>query len=196
MRKANRLINDFKKQEKYSIWKHIEAMAVNYAVYSKSLLGMEPFLTGKDVYVYVDTENLVVVCLDCYKRHERPTYEESEGIEPIIFREGDEPRESIVWKLKETMRMMERRLRLCHFELTVYGVLLTEANITNAEDLEEVWDANHIKVFEGFKDLRHRRAAVNTVASMRARIYCDASLDSELDKELNEGRRASQNGND
>ena len=42
------------------------------------------------------------------------------------------------------------------------------------------------KVFEGFKDLRHRRAAVNTVASMRARIYCDASLDSELDKELSE----------
>ena len=186
MRKANRLINDFKKQEKYSIWKHIEAMAVNYAVYSKSLLGMEPFLTGKDVYVYVDTENLVVVCLDCYKRHEQPTYEESEGLEPIIFREGDEPRESIVWKLKETMHMMERRLRLCHFELTVYGVLLTEANITNAEALEDVWEANHIKVFEGFKDLRHRRAAVNTVASMRARIYCDASLDSELDKELSE----------
>ena len=185
MRKANRLINDFKKQEKYSIWKHIEAMAVNYAVYSKSLLGMEPFLTGKDVYVYVDTENLVVVCLDCYKRHEQPTYEESEGLEPIIFREGDEPRESIVWKLKETMRMMERRLHLCHFDLTVYGVLLTEANITNAEALEDVWEANHIKVFEGFKDLRHRRAAVNTVASMRARIYCDASLDSELDKELN-----------
>ena len=186
MRKANRLINDFKKQEKYSIWKHIEAMAVNYAVYSRSLLGVEPFLTDKDVYVYVDTENLVVVCLDCYKRHEQPTYEESEGLEPIIFREGDKPRESIVWKLKETMHMMERRLRLCHFELTVYGVLLTEANITNAEALEDVWEANHIKVFEGFKDLRHRRAAVNTVASMRARIYCDASLDSELDKELSE----------
>ena len=186
MRKANRLINDFKKQEKYSIWKHIEAMAVNYAVYSRSLLGVEPFLTDKDVYVYVDTENLVVVCLDCYKRHEQPTDEESEGLEPIIFREGDEPRESIVWKLKETMHMMERRLRLCHFELTVYGVLLTEANITNAEALEDVWEANHIKVFEGFKDLRHRRAAVNTVASMRARIYCDASLDSELDKELSE----------
>ena len=186
MRKANRLINDFKKQEKYSIWKHIEAMAVNYAVYSRSLLGVEPFLTDKDVYVYVNTENLVVVCLDCYKRHEQPTYEESEGLEPIIFREGCEPRESIVWKLKETMHMMERRLRLCHFELTVYGVLLTEANITNAEDLEDMWEANHIKVFEGFKDLRHRRAAVNTVASMRARIYCDASLDSELDKELSE----------
>ena len=184
MFKTNRLINDFRNQKKYSIWKHMEAMAVNYAVYSVHKMGVEPYLTGKDVYVYGNEENLVVVCVDCYQKKDKPTYEEGESIEPLVMLHGQEPQESVVWKLKETMRLMQRRLSLCRFDLNVYGILLTEARITNADDLEDMWKANHIKVFEGFKDLRHRRASVNADEGLRGHIYCRAALDSGLDGEL------------
>ena len=184
MMKSNRLINDFRKQDRHSIWKHIEAMSVNYAVYSTFKIGVEPHLTGKDVYVYANEENLVVVCVDCYKEKEKPTYEEGGSIGPVILNRGQEPCDSVVWKLKETMNIMERRLSLCHFDLPVYGVLLTEARITNAEDLEDVWESNNIRVFEGFKDLRHRRASVNADDELKGHIFCNAALDSELDAKL------------
>ena len=143
--KSNRLINDFRKQEKYSIWKHMEAMAVNYAVYSVHKMSVEPYLTGKDVYVYGNEENLVVVCLDCYHEKQKPVYEEGESMEPVILHPGQEPRDSMVWKLKETMRLMQRRLCLCQFDLNVYGILLTEARITNADDLEDMWFTFNIR---------------------------------------------------
>ena len=189
MRNSNRLIKDFKKQDRFSIWKHMEAMAVNYAVYSESKIGVEPYLPGKDVYVYVSEENMVVVCVDCYKGKDKPTYEESESIEPVILNPRQEPRNSMVWKLRETMMLMQRRLELCHFDLSIYGVLLTEARITNADDLEDVWEANNIRVFEGFRDLRHRRARVNADYGLRGRIFFSASLDSELDAELEESEK-------
>ena len=164
-------------------------MAVNYAVYSESKIGLEPYLPGKDVYVYVSEENMVVVCVDCYKGKDKPTYEESESIEPVILNPRQEPRDSMVWKLRETMMLMQRRLELCHFDLSIYGVLLTEARITNADDLEDVWEANNIRVFEGFRDLRHRRARVNADYGLRGRIFFSASLDSELDAELEESEK-------
>ena len=116
---------------------------MNYAVYSESKIGVEPYLPGKDVYVYVSEENMVVVCVDCYKGKDKPTYEESESIEPVILNPRQEPRNSMVWKLRETMMLMQRRLELCHFDLSIYGVLLTEARITNADDLEDVWEEIH-----------------------------------------------------
>ena len=189
MRNSNRLIKDFKKQDRFSIWKHMEAMAVNYAVYSESKIGVEPYLPGKDVYVYVSEENMVVVCVDCYKGKDKPTYEESESIEPVILNPRQEPRDSMVWKLRETMMLMQRRLELCHFDLSIYGVLLTEARITNADDLEDVWEANNIRVFEGYRDLRHRRARVNVDYGLRGRVFFSASLDSELDAELEESEK-------
>jgi len=181
MRKKNRLINDFRKQNRCSIWKHMEAMAMNYAVYSNHLTGLAPYLTENDVYIYVDSENLVVVCVDSYKRHEMPTYEESESFEAMIYHHGSEPRESLVWKLKETMRMMKRRLYACNFDFNVYGVLLTEAKIINVEDLEEMWEANNIKVIEGFRDLKHRTVSVNADEELSVKIYYGAAIDSDLD---------------
>ena len=184
MLKSNRLIKDFRRQDRFSIWKHMEAMAVNYAVYSESKIGVEPYLTGKDVYVYANNENVVVVCLDSYKRHEQPTYAESEGMEPIVFCSGCDPRDSMVWKLNETMKIMEKRLNQCRYDLHVYGVLLTEATITNAEDLEEMWEKNHIKVFDGFKDLKHRRASVNSDIKLDGCTICRVALDSTLDDKI------------
>ena len=183
MLKTNRLIDDFKRQTKITIWKHIEAMAVNYAVYSYHLNGFDPYLRDKDIYVYSNSDNMMVVCLDRYGRHDNRTYEESDGMDSIIYSTGCEPRESMVWKLKETLQIMRNRLQKCQYNIEVYGVLLTEAHITNADDLEDMWEANHIKVFEGFCDLKHRRARVNADDTLPGKIYFGAAIDVELDAE-------------
>lgn len=88
MRKEYRLISDFKRQTQTTIWKHLDAMAVNYAVYSSHLKGLAPFLTDFDVYLYCDNSSMVVVCLDCCGQGEEQKYEESETLSPLIFREG------------------------------------------------------------------------------------------------------------
>ena len=181
MLNANRLINDFRKQTKTTIWRHMKAMAVNYAVYSNHLKGMSPFLTNKDIYVYINTTNMVVVCLDCNKRCEKRTYEESEDMDAIIYRTGCEPRESVVWKLKETMRIMKARLNSCPNDIEIYGVLMTEADITNADELEDYWEANNIKVIEGCCHLRCRRAEVNADDSLIEKLYYNMAIDASLD---------------
>ena len=184
MLNANRLINDFRRQTRTTIWRHMKAMAVNYAVYSNHLKGMRPFLTDKDIYIYINATNMVVVCLDCNKRCEKRTYEESEDMDAIIYRTGCEPWESMVWKLKETMRIMKGRLNSCPNDIEIYGVLMTEADITNADELQDYWEANHIKVIEGCSHLKYRRAEVNADDNLIEKLYYNRVIDYSLDNTL------------
>lgn len=174
MRNRNRLIRDFRKQTKTTIWKHMEAMAVNYAVYSNRLKGFAPFMNDDDVYIYCDSTNMVVVCIDCYDNYEDRTCVESVDMEPIVYLPGYEPHEGRVWKLKETMQIVKERLQKRHIVMKVYGIMLTEAKITNAEELELVWEFNDMKVIDGFVSLGHRKAGVNNDEDLRGKIYFDA----------------------
>ena len=184
MQMDNRLIDDFWKQTDASIWKHMRAMAVNYAVYSNHLRGIAPFLNENDVYFYVSTEAMVVVCVDCNQQGKR-SYEESDGMNALIYRKGAEPQESMVWKLKETLRIIERRLEGCKFDLKVYGLLLTEAEITNAYYMEDTWEKQHIKVIDSMMRLRYKRAEVNNDEDMMMeRLYFTVATDAMLDTEL------------
>ena len=176
MRNRNRLIRDFRKQTKTTIWKHMEAMAANYAVYSNRLKGFAPFMNDDDVYIYCDATNMVVVCIDCYDNYEDRTCVESVDMEPIVYYPGCEPHEGRVWKLKETMQIVKERLQKQHIDLKVYGVMLTEAKITNAEELELVWEFNDMKVIDGFVSLGHRKAGVNNDEDLRGKIYFDAAV--------------------
>ena len=176
MRNRNRLIRDFRKQTKTTIWKHMEAMAVNYAVYSNRLKGFAPFMNDDDVYIYCDATNMVVVCIDCYDNYEDRTCVESVDMEPIVYLPGYEPHEGRVWKLKETMQIVKERLQKQHIDLKVYGVMLTEAKITNAEELELVWEFNDMKVIDGFVSLGHRKAGVNSDEDLRGIFYFDAAV--------------------
>lgn len=168
------MIRDFRKQTKTTIWKHMEAMAVNYAVYSNRLKGFAPFMNDDDVYIYCDSTNMVVVCIDCYDNYEDRTCVESVDMEPIVYLPGYEPHEGRVWKLKETMQIVKERLQKRHIVMKVYGIMLTEAKITNAEELELVWEFNDMKVIDGFVSLRHRKAGVNNDEDLRGKIYFDA----------------------
>ena len=152
MMNENRLIDDFWKQTKTTIWKHMDAMAVNYAVYSNHLRGFAPI------------------------------YEESEQVDMLIYSSGFELRESMVWKLLETTHIIKNRLTNSGYDIEVYGVLLTEANITNADDLEDMWEEHKIKVIEGFSSLKHRWAAVNNDEDNDAKKYFDALIDEKRDE--------------
>ncbi len=182
MMNENRLIDDFWKQTKTTIWKHMDAMAVNYAVYSNHLKGFAPFLTDKDVYIYANTKNVVVVCVDCCGHSDEQIYEESEQLDMLIYSSGFELRESMVWKLVETKNMIKNRLSNSGYEMDVYGVLLTEASITNADELEDMWDEYKIKVIEGFSSLKHRWASVNNDEDNDAKKYFDALIDEKRDE--------------
>ena len=166
MRKEYRLINDFKKQTQTTIWKHLDAMAVNYAVYSSHLKGLTPFLTDFDVYLYCDDSSMVVVCLDCCGHCEEQTYEESPTLSPLILADGHEPRVSKVWKLAQTVRAINNRLMI-----PVYGVLITEADITNAYVLFEMWDSNNVTVIDYMKRLKYRQIRVNEDENLDCKSY-------------------------
>ena len=185
MMNENRLIDDFWKQTKTTIWKHMDAMAVNYAVYSNHLRGFAPFLTDKDVYIYANTKNVVVVCVDSCGHSDEQIYEESEQLDMLIYSAGFELRESMVWKLVETKNIIKNRLSNSGYEMDVYGVLLTEANITNADELEDVWDEYKIKVIAGFSSLKHRWASVNNDEDNDAKKYFDVLIDDKWDVKCN-----------
>lgn len=171
MRKVNRLIKDFKKQTSTSIWKHLDAMAANYAIYSTHLNGLPPFLTDYDVYLYCNDNNVVVVCLDACGNCEEKIYEEAETLSPLILTEGCEPRISSVYKLAEAVRHAREQLQKEYPDITVYGVLLTEAKIINSFYLWKMWDKHHITVLDGHKRLKRRKIAVNEDHELEGRAY-------------------------
>ena len=175
MRKEYRLINDFKKQTQTTIWKHIDAMAVNYSVYSSHLKGLAPYLTDFEVYLYCDNSSMVVVCLDCCGHCEEQTYEESQTLSPLIMTDGHEPRISKVWKLAQTVLSIGNQLMI-----PVYGVLITEADITNACELYEMWDSNNITVIDYMKRLKSRKIRVNEDEDLVCKSYVYALHETPL----------------
>ena len=175
MRKEYRLINDFKKQTQTTIWKHLDAMAVNYAVFSSHLKGFAPFLTDFDVYLYCDNSSMVVVCLDCCGHSDEQTYDESETLSPLILSDGYEPRISKVWKLAQTVRAINNRLMI-----PVYGVLITEAEITNAYELYDMWDSNNVTIIDYMKRLKYRKIRVNEDEGLDCKSYVYALNETPL----------------
>lgn len=186
MRKVNRLINDFRKQTKTTIWKHLDAMAANYAVYSTHQNGLSPFLTDNDVYLYCDTTNVVIVCLDCCGHCDDNIFNESETFGSLILTKGHEPRFSTVWKLAEAVRLAKSQLQLSQIDMAVYGVLLTEAEILNAYELYELWDANNIMVIDDFKRLKYRQIPVNDDDELACKDYIHTIIDATLDVSMAE----------
>ena len=174
MRKENRLINDFRWQTRSTIWKHLDSMAMNYAVYSTYLKGLAPHLVGFDLYLYAEGNNLVLICLDCCGHNAAQVYEESLEPSPVIFSEGHEPRPSVVWKLSETVRLLQSHLQNVFPEAKVYALLLTEAVIQNAGELEQEWEFRHIKVIDGFRKLKCRAFYVNADEDLPGKQLTDA----------------------
>ena len=181
MRNVNRLIEDFKNQTKTTIWKHLDAMAANYAVYSTHLNGYSPFLTNYNVYLYCNDTNMVIVCLDCCGHDDEHIYEESESLSSLILSDGFEPRTSTVWKLAEAVRLTKIHLQLSNPDIRVYGVLLTEAEILNSYGLDDMWDAHNVMVIDDFARLKYRKIRVNEDDDLPCKAYVRTVIDASLD---------------
>lgn len=183
MRKSNRLINDFKNQTKDAVWKFLDAMAANYAVFSTKLNGLSPFLIDYNVYLYCNDNNVVILCLDCCGTSEEQVYEESESLSPILLADGCEPRVSVVYKLSEAVRQIKELLMNSTPEINVFGVLLTEAEILNSYELYRMWDANNLMVIDELKRLKYRRIKTNSDYDLACSSYVRIILDTSLCQE-------------
>ena len=181
MRNVNRLIDDFKNQKKTTVWKHLDAMAANYAVYSTHLNGYSPFLTDYNVYLYCNDTNMVIVCLDCCGHDEEHIYEESESLSSLILSDGYEPRTSTVWKLAEAVNLTKIQLQLSKSDIRVYGVLLTEAEILNSYELDDMWDAHNVMVIDDFTRLKYRKIKVNADDDLPCKAYARIVIDASFD---------------
>ena len=181
MQNVNRLIDDFKNQTKTTVWKHLDAMAANYSVYSTHLNGYSPFLTDYDVYLYCNDTNIVIVCLDCCGHDEGHIYEESDSLSSLILSDGYEPRTSTVWKPVEAVRLTKIHLQLSKPDMKVYGVLLTEAEILNSYGLDDMWDAHNVMVIDDLTRLKYRKIRVNEDEDLPCKVYARTVIDASLD---------------
>lgn len=181
MYNKNRLINDFKVQTKTTIWKHMELMAANYFVYSTHLKGLAPYLQNYDIYIYAFNKNVVVVCLDSCGHGDENIYEESDTLDPIILSEGCEPRISAVGKLAETVHLLRERLRKKDADAEILGVLLTEAEITNSDELRWLWSNHHIMVIDEMKRLKYKKIVVNRDVNLESKAYVDTIIEATSD---------------
>ena len=186
MQNTNRLINDFKDQSADTIWKFMNAMAVNYTVYSTHLKGLSPFLTDNDVYLYCNDTNVVIVCLDCCGNDDEQVYEESLTLSSMLFDDSQEPRVSMVWKLKEAVRLAKIRLQNTTPNVNVYGVLLTEAAILNKYELYRLWDANNVMVIDDLKRLRYKKIKINDDGELACKAYVSGVIDATLNQDDND----------
>ena len=177
MQNTNRLIDDFKNQTKTTIWKHLDAMAANYVVYSTHLNGLGPFLNEYDVYLYCNETNVVVVCLDCCGNGDDQIYEESESLGLFTYNEGDEPRVSVVRRLAEAVKLIKETRLGYDSAIKVYGVLLTEAEILNSYKLQRLWDDADVMVIDGFRRLKYRKIKVNEDDCLDCKAYISKILD-------------------
>ena len=186
MQNTNRLINDFKDQSADTIWKFMNAMAVNYTVYSTHLKGLSPFLTDNDVYLYCNDTNVVIVCLDRCGNDDEQVYEESLTLSSMLFDDSQEPRVSMVWKLKEAVRLAKIRLQNTTPNVNVYGVLLTEAAILNKYELYRLWDANNVRVIDDLKRLRYKKIKINDDGELACKAYVSGVIDATLNQDDND----------
>ena len=181
MQNFNRLIEDFKNLSQTTVWKRLDAMADNYAVYSTRLKGLAPFLTDFDVYIYCNDTNLVILCLDCCGHDEKHIYEECDSLGSIIFTQDEEPRSSVVWKLAETVSMVKLDLHDTNPLLKVHGVLLTEAEILNAYELYELWEAHNITVIDNLRRLKNKTIRVNEDDELSSKSYVRQLIDKSME---------------
>ena len=162
MSMLKRLINGFKRQDKVTIWSHLETLAEDPAVYSEHLIGIGPKLENHHIYIYIDHWCVVVACLDNETHKDELADEEPfGGNEPLYFT-ADSHRVSPVWQLSETLKLIHQKLSENKLDYHVRGVLLSQSNFINADDMRPFWDEEMgITVIDNLEDLSQRMIFVN-----------------------------------
>ena len=192
--KANGLIEGIKKQKRNTIWKHLNAIAADTAVYSTHLKGLSPFLTDYDVYLYCNDASVVIVCLDYCGHGAKSIYDESKHLSAVILSDYQAPRLSVVWQVAMAVDLVKTVFEKSRPNLDVYGLLLTEANILNVYPLEEMWEIHHVRVIDDFRRLKGHKIKVNENDGLRCKAYVKAITNAHLDESTTESPAASYVG--
>ena len=179
--KTNGLIEGIKKQTRNTVWKHLNAIAADSAVYSTHLKGLSPFLTDYDVYMYCNDTSVVIVCLDCCGHGVKSIYDESKDLSAVILSDDQAPRLSVVWQVAKAVDLVKNVFEKFIPDFDVYGLLLTEANIFNVYPLEQMWDVHHVRVIDDFRRLRGHKIKVNDNDSLRCKSYVGVISNLSLD---------------
>ena len=175
-----RLIDNFKKLTKDTVLDYLDRLGVNHAVYSTHLKGYEPDLLDKNIFIYIHAKSMVVVCFDlCGSRDEIADEQDPYNLIIPEYYSYNESRTSPVWQLSEAMKEMEYRTINIFPPIDIQGVLLSESNILNADDMKDKWRSMNITVIDGLKGLRHREIATNKSYSEEASTILRAILDEE-----------------
>ena len=104
----------------------------------------------------------------------------------MLFDDSQEPRVSMVWKLKEAVRLAKIRLQNTTPNVNVYGVLLTEAAILNKYELYRLWDANNVMVIDDLKRLRYKKIKINDDGELACKAYVSGVIDATLNQDDND----------
>ncbi|MBQ8116292.1 MAG: AAA family ATPase [Prevotella sp.] len=140
-----RLIDDFQKPTRKTIWKHLDAMAVNYAVYSTHLTELAPVLTDTSLYVYADSDSVVIVQLHYHKN----------ATDKILSGED------AYWKLTEAVMTTQMILDKYYSDMKVSGLLLTEEEYSESLIHNSIWSETGVMVIDGVKGMKRRKIRVN-----------------------------------
>lgn len=162
MSMLKRLINGFKRQDKVTIWSHLDTLAEDPAVYSEHLIGLGPKLENHHIYIYIDHWCVVVVCLDNEAHKDELADEEGFGGDEPLYFTADSHRVSPVWLLSETLKLIRQKLLDNKLEYYLRGVLLSESNFINADDMKPFWDEEMgITVIDKLEDMSQHLVFVN-----------------------------------
>ena len=177
------LIDDFRKQTRETILDHMDRLGVNHTVYSTHLKGYEPYLKEKNIFIYIHATSMVIVCLDlCGSREEIADEGDRVDVDPPYYYSQNGSRISPVWQLTEAMERVEGETLFVFPPMDIYGVLLTESSILDAQDMKSLWESKNVKVIDGMKGLRHRQIATNEANNPTARKIIDAILREQPEK--------------
>lgn len=163
---VRRLIKDFKKLDRSTIFRHLNALGKNPYIFSDYQAGIGPHLFNNHFYIYAAYKyegyrGLVVVCLDDNPPKEELADEKPLYKEPPCYYNESSRRTSPVWQLSETIKLIRKKMEEGNNHWPILGVLLTESTFINAEDMQDTWDEMNIIVIDKLTDLSNRKIPVN-----------------------------------
>lgn len=196
-RKQYRLIKEITEQSRWTVWNHLQELASDPEVYSERLISLLPHFHFRKLYVYIDKESLLLVCIDDNGKCQEVADEERYDGEPPYYFDGAQHRISPVWQLYDAQLLMRKYFRKHGLSIRTHAVLLSESTFLNAEKLELLWERMGVTVFHRMQldpkasldvntdeQLPHAAKAMNAIACIARRPEMSDIINEQLLAEL------------
>lgn len=161
------MINELIGQSRDTVVEYLRNQCNDPSFYSIYQKGIGPMMPDWEAYLLADpdTDEVVIVAIDpCPSPQPELADEEpfNDDRFPLYFNENSH-RESPVYMLAVTCNMMENRLERLSFKNAprVWGMLLTETDIINYDDMIEIWNSMNVSVIDCMVGLQSLSIEVN-----------------------------------